>query len=257
MSRLTILATLAAISLAAGCQWVPKSQLAASENGNRDLVEKTRAQAAEIEHLKADRRQLEDRLATAETDLAAIAGRAGLDRKTLAGLRSGAGLVPAGVGRDLAELAARYPALNFDPATGVSKLDIDVLFDTAESQLKPEALRLLDDFADVMSSPEASRLRLMVVGHTDDRLVGKKETRERYRDNWHLSTARALAVSEYLRHRGISPDRLGVAGFADQQPIASSGEEAGRERNRRVEIFVMAPETPVVGWVDTMAPLYR
>ena len=50
--------------------------------------------------------------------------------------------------------------------------------------------------------------------------------------------------------------RLGVAGFGAHEPVASNVSTNDRQKNRRVEIFVMAPETPVVGWTDTMPKLY-
>jgi chemotaxis protein MotB len=65
-----------------------------------------------------------------------------------------------------------------------------------------------------------------------------------------------LAVADFLRDRGMPEERMGIAGFAEHQPIVSNASSREREKNRRVEIFVMGPETPVVGWSETTPGLY-
>jgi chemotaxis protein MotB len=116
---------------------------------------------------------------------------------------------------------------------------------------------VLGRLADVLESDEARGLRLMIVGHTDDRRIAGRPIREQYPTNFHLSTARANAVAELLRDRGVAPQRLGVAGFGAHQPIAPNGTPSDRRKNRRVEVFVMAPDVPVVGWTETIPSVYR
>ena len=80
--------------------------------------------------------------------------------------------------------------------------------------------------------------------------------RERFASNFHLSTARALAVADQLRRQGLSERRIGVAGFGPHQPVAPTPQPGHRQKNRRVEIFVMAPDVPVVGWTDSGSSVY-
>ena len=47
-----------------------------------------------------------------------------------------------------------------------------------------------------------------------------------------------------------------MAGFGSHQPLAPNVSAADRRKNRRVEIFVMAPEVPIVGWTETTPTLY-
>jgi chemotaxis protein MotB len=181
---------------------------------------------------------VEDQLIHAEDELAQLDGS-----------RKRAGL-PAGVNGQLAELAQRYPMLQFDARTGISKFDTDLLFDSGDAQLKPGADRMLSEFAEIFRSPEARDLKIMVVGHADAQGIKGREVRERYPTNWHLSAGRALAVADRLRKAGLPEDRMGVTGFGQYQPVSPNDTAEARQRNRRVEIFVLGPETPVVGWVD-------
>jgi len=244
-----VLGPLAIVALACfGCKLAPQSQLTAVQSQNRTLSEQTRAQLAEIENLKIHSRHVEDQLIHAEEELARLDQKSG---------RQMAGNLPEGLNGRLADLAARYPSLQFDPKTGISKLDTDLLFDSGDAQLKPGADRILNEFAEVFKSPEARQLKIMVVGHADSMGIKGREVRERYPDNWHLSAGRALAVADRLRKAGLPEDRMGVAGFGQYQPISPNDTAEARQRNRRVEIFVLGPETPVVGWADTVAKTYR
>ena len=180
-----------------------------------------------------------------------------LARAEISGRQVAGGIVPPGLGARLAELAERYPILQYDPTTGISKFDTDLLFDSGDDRLRPGADRILAEFAQIFSSPEASHLKIMVVGHADSQGIKGRELRERYPTNWHLSAGRALIVADHLRHAGIPEARMGVAGFGQFQPISSNDTAEARGRNRRVEIFVLGPETPLVGWADTTASVYR
>jgi chemotaxis protein MotB len=146
--------------------------------------------------------------------------------------------------------------LEYDPDTGSCKFDSDVLFDSGDARLKPDAQRLLKEFAELFRTADARDLRVMVVGHTDNRTVARRETRERFPDNWHLSTARALAVADFLQQAGVREDQVGVSGYGRHQPVSPNSTADDRQRNRRVEIFVLSPETPIVGWTESTTNLY-
>jgi chemotaxis protein MotB len=253
----------------AGCV-VPRSQLEAVRVQNRSLTEQNRAQLAEIENLKVHGRNTEDQLKRSEEELALVEDRVGLDDKQLAnfrrerdelhkqfmGLVNNRGTAPGEIGGRLAEISQRYPALQFDPRSGVAKLDTDILFDSGKDELKPGAEKVLAEVAQVLGSPEAADLRVMVVGHTDDRQIVRTPGEEQFATNFDLSAARALAVAKKLRGAGIKPERMGVAGFGAHQPIAPNASAADRHKNRRVELFVLAPDVPVVGWTETMPTIY-
>jgi chemotaxis protein MotB len=254
-----------------GCAWVPKNKFDAAQSQNRTLTEQSRAQLSEIENLKIHARTVEDRLIKAEEELAQLDDRAGRDRQKLANLRTerqrlqqqAAGLngksagIPIGVSGKLADLAQRYPSLQYDPQTGISKLDTDVLFDSGQTDLKPAADKMLGEFAEILKAPEAQEMKIMVVGHTDKQGIKGREVRQKFPNNWHLSTGRALAVAERLKRAGLPEERMGIAGFGQNQPVSPNDTAESRRKNRRVEIFVVGPETPVVGWTETLGTLYR
>ncbi|MDN2580049.1 peptidoglycan -binding protein [Aquibium sp. ELW1220] len=74
---------------------------------------------------------------------------------------------------------------------------------------------------------------LRVDGHTDN--VPLSGT-GRYRDNWELSSARAVSVVKYLVAQGVPAARLVAAGFGEFQPLVEGDTPDARNRNRRIEL---------------------
>ncbi len=265
-----VLLGLLGLVLVSGCM-VPQARLSSCQQRERALSEQCRAQVAEIDNLKVHNRNIEDKLLKAEEDLALLEEQVGLDRQQLANYESehgrlhahfrrllgGQSPLPAEVSQRLAELSKRYPSIQFDPVTGIGKLDTDIVFDTGEAQLKSGGEQLLNELVAILNRPEAADLKIMVVGHTDDRQVAKRPAREKFPNNFHLSTARAHAVADRLLHSGLATTRLGVAGFGAHQPVAPNVSARDRQKNRRVEIFVMNRDVPVVGWTESTPTLYR
>jgi len=107
----------------------------------------------------------------------------------------------------------------------------DVSFDVNSSAIKPQMRSVLDHFADsVRGDPN---VRIDIVGHTDS--TGSD------RVNDPLSLDRAQSVRDYLAARGVSPSHVRTEGRGEHQPIADNSTEAGRAKNRRVEIFLREP----------------
>ena len=77
-------------------------------------------------------------------------------------------------------------------------------------------------------------------GHTDSNPISNS----RYRSNWELSAARSIAVLEVLRDRyGLPQSRMAIVGYADTVATESNQTEAGRAKNRRVDITVLNDES--------------
>jgi len=152
--------------------------------------------------------------------------------------------------KKLEELRAKYPEFEFDPHTGVSKFSTDLLFASGSDEITPRSHEILREFARIMNQPDAHHLKILVVGHTDDQPIGKHHTRAEHPTNWHLSTDRADAVVLALKKHGIAETRMGAAGYSMFQPVAENKHENGRQKNRRVEIFILAPDASIAGWDD-------
>ncbi len=150
--------------------------------------------------------------------------------------------------RRFQELARKYPDFDFDPQTGVSKFHSDILFDSGSARLKNNASPILGEFANILSQGDARQLNILVVGHTDDQPIVKASTRSMHPTNWHLSADRAVSVLLALGKHGISERRMGATGYSKFQPVVPNSDDRARQRNRRVEIFVLAPDAAIAGW---------
>lgn len=78
---------------------------------------------------------------------------------------------------------------------------------------------------------------ILIVGHTDDSPIKKSG----WKDNYELSSQRALAVTRYLRDQGIDPQRLLACGSGEYRPRVPNDSDANRLKNRRIEIFAVNP----------------
>ena len=101
-------------------------------------------------------------------------------------------------------------------------------FDTDSSEIKPAFHTTMDKVAEVLV--RYGKTTLTVAGHTDN--VGSAAYNQK------LSERRALAVARYLEARKVNPVRLSTVGKGESVPIESNATEAGRQANRRVEIYV-------------------
>lgn len=108
------------------------------------------------------------------------------------------------------------------------------LFDTGEADLRADALPVLDKITGLVTAIEGDN-PVRVEGNTDNVPISTA----RFRNNWELSTARAVTVLSTMIEAGVAPDRISAAGYADQRPIAANDTKRGRALNRRVEIIVV------------------
>jgi outer membrane protein OmpA-like peptidoglycan-associated protein len=102
-----------------------------------------------------------------------------------------------------------------------------IFFDTGSAAVKPESAPALQEIGKLLQ--QDPKLKLYIVGHTDN--VGEIQM------NMSLSRGRADAVLKALTATyGVAPDRLQAFGDGPFAPVASNRDEAGRAKNRRVEL---------------------
>ncbi|GLS44312.1 peptidoglycan -binding protein [Methylobacterium brachythecii] len=116
-------------------------------------------------------------------------------------------------------------------------LQSEVLFPAGSASLKPEAGPEIDRIASAILDiskeiPADIPWVLRVDGHTDSRPIQSAQ----FPSNWSLSAARAIAVVQYLRGKGIPPQRLLAGAFGEFQPLDTGSSEDAYAKNRRIEM---------------------
>ena len=104
----------------------------------------------------------------------------------------------------------------------------DIAFDSGQAVIRPNFRSALDNFAQSLQQNPTSTVQ--IIGHTDS--TGSAATNES------LSLQRADATRDYLVSRGVASNRITIDGRGPREPVANNDTEAGRARNRRVEIFL-------------------
>jgi len=108
--------------------------------------------------------------------------------------------------------------------------DSGILFDIDKSDLRPVSQTNLAELAKILNKyPDTN---ILVEGHTDD--TGTDEY------NMTLSKDRAQAVALYLATVEVKSARFSTAGYGETQPIVMNDTPEGRQKNRRVDIAVIA-----------------
>ena len=127
-----------------------------------------------------------------------------------------------GTGVDVSRTADNQLKLNI-PA--------DISFDVNSAAIRPAMRNVLDPFASNLRDDRNARIS--IVGHTDS--MGSDAV------NNPLSIDRAESVRDYLVGRGVPASQVQTSGRGEREPVADNGSDAGRARNRRVEIFLREP----------------
>jgi outer membrane protein OmpA-like peptidoglycan-associated protein len=134
--------------------------------------------------------------------------------------------------RQAKELQRTVPGAEVTPAgEGILvKFDSGILFGFGKSDLTPTAKQSIDKLA--ASLNKYPNTNITVVGHTD--AIGSDAVNDK------LSLDRASAVRTYAASQGVDYNRMQIEGKGKNEPIASNDTDAGRAKNRRVEVVIVA-----------------
>lgn len=204
-----------AIAVGSGCAGEdPNKRIAAMEEQNRGLKQQLDACRGQLHAANRNR---------GECDQALLAARRENDdlRNQLANAPS-------------PEPAA--PGWTSVPGGAMISIEGEVLFSPGKNVIRNEAAKTLDAISSAIQGQYADK-DVLVFGHTDAQPIRKSG----WDDNWQLSSERSLAVVRALQSRGVTPSRLVACGAGEYRPRTSNDAEAGRAKNRRVEIFAIDP----------------
>lgn len=107
------------------------------------------------------------------------------------------------------------------------------LFPSGSAQLVGQAQSIVPVVAGMLASlPE----RVVISGHTDNVPINTAQ----YPSNWELSASRAMNLMKAVlaSEKSLNPARFSAIGYSEYRPIADNKTDAGRQQNRRVEIFI-------------------
>lgn len=159
---------------------------------------------------------------------------------TLKGAAIGAalgGLGGAGVGkmmdnqeRDMRAALAQSEAASIRREGNLLAISLkgDVTFDKNSATLRPGLHSEIERIANILYQYPQTIIR--VEGHTDSRGAADY--------NYNLSQRRTDSVKNLLVQRSVAAHRVETKAFGESMPVATNDTEAGRQRNRRVEIKV-------------------
>ena len=116
----------------------------------------------------------------------------------------------------------------------VLSLPAEVLFPSGVAELSEDGkIKVLEVGFNLKKFPDR---RFMVLGHTDNQPPQKNSV---YRDNWELSTARALTVTRVLVQGGVAKKNLIPAGAGEYDELVPNSSPVAMQRNRRIEIVLL------------------
>ncbi len=210
-----------------------EKDLAAEKQANSELQAENQTLQERIAELEAEQQQL-------EAQIDDLAKKAGVTAKELAELRKEklAREKELKVYKDLiAQLKKLVDAgtikLGFRKGRMIVQLDNSILFDSGKTELKEAGQAALKELATALTS--VGNRDFLIAGHTDNVPIRSK----RFRNNWELSTARAVEVVTFLTESGMKSTNVGAAGFGEFDPVGDNNDEEGRAQNRRIEIILM------------------
>jgi chemotaxis protein MotB len=115
----------------------------------------------------------------------------------------------------------------------VIAMPASLLFKSGSATIENEDAFLFLKRVALIISELPNDMHVSVQGHTDEPPPDKNSP---FKDNWELSSARAISVLKELLLDGVAADRISASGYAEFTPVATNATESGREKNRRVEI---------------------
>ena len=201
-------------ALAGGCGPDPKERIAMLEDQSDALTE-------QLNRLQNERAQLRGEYDVCQQELTDARGESAALRQQLT-----------------AEPEERVPeGWTAVPGGAMIAIEGQFLFDSGKATIQKGSTRILDLIASTLQNEYPSK-DVLVFGHTDDMPIKLSG----WKDNWELSAQRSLAVVRHLGSHGIDQKRLVACGCGEHRARVPNESDRNRQKNRRVEIFVLNPQ---------------
>jgi chemotaxis protein MotB len=110
----------------------------------------------------------------------------------------------------------------------------NALFPSGSANVKPESQKLASAIGQMLQ--DYPDYEILVTGHTDNKPINTFE----FPSNWELSSKRAINFMKILlQNKTFDPKRFSATGYGEFRPLDSNATEAGRAKNRRVEVSIL------------------
>ena len=111
----------------------------------------------------------------------------------------------------------------------------EVFFDSGKDIIREDGKDSIRKVAEVLNR-DVPNSNFAIEGHTDNQLIKYSK----WKSNWELSSARALAVLHYFVDEcSVAPTRLSANGYGEFRPVAPNDTNENMQKNRRVEIVIL------------------
>jgi len=148
-------------------------------------------------------------------------------RKNLDQLREESQTRQESLRESLSQMEGKFASVRQDARGTIVSL-ADILFDFNKATLRRDVEFNLVKIATILN--QFGEMNVLVEGHTD--AIGTDEY------NLALSQKRAQAVSDFLASQGVAAKRLSWEGYGKTRPVADNDTDAGRQKNRRVDLVI-------------------
>ena len=123
--------------------------------------------------------------------------------------------------------------IDWDPEAHVYRGNGDIIFKPGEATLSKKGRAAVLKLGKVLKS---KNVIAEIAGNTDTSPLVR--TKKKWTDNFGLSSARALGVLRTLKGAGVNEKNLYATAFGSNRPLTSNKSNAGKQKNRRVDIFI-------------------
>jgi chemotaxis protein MotB len=214
----------------------------------RSELDATRRQR---DQLKAENTELADRLGLSQSERGELAKGMKATEKELAELRKQREAAEKRLKafRDLKKRFAKLVDTGklkvvFRHGQMVLELPSGILFASGQAALSKAGQAALQEVLDILL--EFKDRRFVIAGHTDtDRIKSRK-----FKNNWDLSTARALSVVQFMIQAGFPATNVGAAGYGEFDPVAPNDTPENKQLNRRIEIILVPDLSELPGLTE-------